>query len=648
MNSETQQTGTLERPVDAGPGEAGEVSRWLMELELADKVEKDWRDSAAKVIDRYRDEGNRSDWKFNILWSNVEVMRPNLYGQTPKADVRPRHSDGNKVNAVAAELMERALNFTIESEDFDSPMQAVILDYLLPGRAVSRVRFEPVIEDDVMTYARVKTVRWPYDRFRRGPGTVWDEVPWVAYAHHLTREEADRDFPDAQVNFDVVMDGVDKEKADENPSVFKRILVWEIHDKNNREVLFLAPSSKDRFLKREPDPLELDGFFDCARPLYAVESGTSLVPIAEYQMYRDQARELDRVTMRINRLIGALKVRGIYDSTITEFKDLLTSGDNEMIPTSSAGPAMAAGGLDKGIWMMPVEQVIKVIRELQIQREAIKQTIYEIMGIGDILRGSSNPNETLGAQQLKAQTGSMRMQRRQRDVQRLVRDLLRKTAELIGQNYTPELLSLMTGIQLPTAEQKQATAMQAQMQAQATGQQPQPDTTPTWDEVMQVLRSDLLRTFNIDIETDSTIAADQASERQQVTELIAGVGGFVQQMGPAVQGGLLSMEAAKALLAAAIRPFKLGRLVEDAIERDATQPQQPTPEQQAQQQAQMQLQAAEIESKKAKAMLDSAKAQKEMSEINAPQQPVDPSIPSPEMLAEAAKLRRRRKSSASV
>lgn len=658
QDTSTPDSGALEKPDDAGKGEAGEIARWLMELDLADKQEKKWRENSNRAIERYRDEKDRTDWKFNILWSNVEVLRPHLYSATPKADVRQRFRDKDPVGNACAEVMERALDYCNETYDFDGVMNNVILDYVLPGRAVARVRFEPVIDQrpvnpqmqespqqeameapaqeaaeppaqeqqehatyPVLSYARTYIERVQWDKFRRGPGAVWDEVPWIAYEHHLTRAEIGRQFPGMgeTVTYDIVMSGVDEKKTELEPSVFKRVRVWEIWDKEKKEILYLAPSVKERFLKREPDKYNLEGFFDCPRPLYAIESGTTLVPQVEFEMYRDQAKELDRITMRISKLVNSLKQRGIYDSTIAEFKELFKAADNEMVPTSSSQMAMAAGGMEKAIWMMPIAEAAQVLNQLVLQREQVKQTIYEIMGIGDILRGTSDPNETLGAQQLKAQTGSLRMQRRQRDVQRFVRDLLRKKAELIAENYTPELLSLMTGIKLPGAEAKQQA--QAMLQQAQMSQQPAPPeaqkiaSSPSWDEVMQVLKSDLLRSFRIDIETDSTIAADQAAERQQVTELVTGIGGFVQAITPAVQGGVMSMEAAKAIMLAAMRRFKLGRQVEAVLDEDAEKPQPPKAPDPAAMKAEADIKAAQADTQlkqqesQARLQLEEQKAQ---------------------------------------
>ena len=89
---------------------------------------------------------------------------------------------------------------------------------------------------------------------------------------------------------------------------------------------------------------------------------------------------------------------------------------------------------------------------------------------------------------------------------------------------------------------------------------------PTWDECLRILREDQQRAYRIDIETDSTIAGDQAQEQKNITELITGISSFIQQAGPAVEAGYLPIEAAKSILMTAVRKFKMGREVEDALD----------------------------------------------------------------------------------
>ena len=68
-----------------------------------------------------------------------------------------------------------------------------------------------------------------------------------------------------------------------------------------------------------------------------------------------------------------------------------------MVPASDVLPLMQAGGLEKAIWLWPIERIAGVLVHLYTQRESIKTTIFEITGIADIMRGSSAASETLGA-----------------------------------------------------------------------------------------------------------------------------------------------------------------------------------------------------------------------------------------------------------
>lgn len=601
---------SLEKPDDAGEGARGVVKRWMLELSLADETEKKWRKKAEAAITRYENE--KSENGFNILWANIEVTQPNVYNSKPRPDVRQRFASKDKLGKSAAEVIERALSALIDAYDFDHVINMAIFDTLLPGRGVSRVKYVPYFNADESAVVDVETpcehVQW--DDFRRGPGKTWEQVPWIAYRHLLTRETLEKEFPEhaKDIPLSYTAQGADKTKADENPDVFKRACVWEILDKEKRETVFIAEGYDKSPVKIEPDKLKLRDFFDCPRPMMAIFKSSSLIPQVEFEMYKAQAKELDKVTMRINKLTEALKYRGVYDASIDELKRLQNLDDGEFIPTATSLIAMQAGGLEKAIWVQPTRDIAETLMQLYQARDQIKTTIYEIVGIADIMRGSSDPNETLGAQEMKAQTGSVRMRRRQQEAQRYVRDLLRLKAEIISEHYTAEQLAMMTGIKLPTGQEKAMAAQAAQMgdpKAMEIAQQ------PSWDEVMQLLKNDMMRRFNIDIETDSTIAADRKADRQDAVEVVEGIGGFVQNIGPAVQTGAVSMEAAKKILVAIIRKAKLGREVEEAIEADAMndqqQQQKPDPEM-MKMQAEMELKTkqheADMQAAQAKAQVD--------------------------------------------
>ena len=388
--------------------------------------------------------------------------------------------------------------------------------------------------------------------FRVGPGRTWEEVEWVAFKHLLNKEEGEEKFGAAmfgEVQMDYTPQGMqDSDEGDPVSDTFKRAIVWEIWDKEAAEVIYIAPSLAERPLKTEDDPLGLAHFFPVPRPLYSTENTDNLVPAEPFRFYQDQADELDEITRRISGIIKTCKVRGIYDSTITEMSGLMDAGENVMVPATDVLPLMQAGGLEKAIWLWPVERIAGVLVHLYNQRDAIKTAIYEITGIADIMRGSSAASETLGAQQLKAQFGTMRLDDQRREVQRYARDLVRMAAEIMAEHFSSDTMAIMTEVQLPTQEQK----AQAMMAAQQMEQQGQPIpaklreglSLPTWDEALQILRDDKQRAYRIDIETDSTVAGDQAADQKAITELLVGISSFIQNAGPAVAAGYLPLEAA--------------------------------------------------------------------------------------------------------
>lgn len=625
------QAGTLETPQDAGEGPAGVYSRWMMELDLSSKTEKNWRERAKDVNCRYRDEADEQSGnnysiddssfsgrygtgeRFNILYSNIQTICPALYNQSPKPDVRRRYRDRDETGKVIADVMERGLSYTMDEEDFDRHMRMAVKDSQLSGRGVTRVKYEPAFEQktneageeyDEMQYEEVEWEHVNWSDFRRGPGRIWEEVQWIGFRHTFDQDELEEHFPktfkDIELDYTPVGLKDDDDDGDPVSDTFKRAIVWEIWDKKKKEVVFIAPSLKERPAKTVDDPLTLKGFYPIPRPLYATENTDSLTPVEPFRFYEDQANELDELTARITGVIKACKVRGIYDSTISEMSNLMDSSETFLVPATDVLPLMQAGGLEKAVWIWPIEKIAGVLIHLYTQREAVKTIIYEITGIADIMRGSSAASETLGAQQLKAQFGTMRLDDMRREVQRYARDLIRMAAEIMAEQFSPETMAIMTEVKLPTPEQKQqAVTMAQQLQAQ---QQPIPKKLqklldkPTWDECMTVLRDDQQRCYRIDIETDSTIAGDQAQEQKNITELLTGVATYIQNIGPAVEAGYLPIDAAKSMLMTAVRKFKMGREVEDALDMIGEDPdggdeqdQGPSPEVQ-----QMQMQMQEL------------------------------------------------------
>jgi hypothetical protein len=523
-------------PSEYGLDGEGLYKRWMLELDLADKRERDWTKASRQIWNKYRGESRKRN-SFNILYSNTETLSSAVYNAPPKPDVRRRFSDSDPISKVASRMLERALTFSIDSDSFQQAIKYDVLDMLLPGRGTSRVRYVPTFnsaepsgeppestepstpgiatpvqhglvgslgeaiprkgggevalpsvgedeatetleseDSDELSWEQcvVEHVQW--DDLRISSGKTWEQVCWVAMRHRMSRTELIDKFG-AEVGKAMTLDDLnDESMRGENKDVaeaFKTAEVWEIWDKDTKTVLFMSSGHKKGPLKKLDDPLKLTNFFPIPRPLYATCDSDSLIPLPLYEQYKEQAVELDRISVRINKIIDSLKVRGIYDSTMAEVSELLKGEDNDLIPAQNATAWIERGGIEKAIWMMPIEAGANVLKILYEQRNASKQVIYEITGISDIIRGSTDPRETASAQQLKTKWGGQRISRLQSEVRRYANDLIRMMAEIISEKFQPETLMKMTNMKLPTDADVAQVMQQFQMQQMMQQQQAQ-------------------------------------------------------------------------------------------------------------------------------------------------------------------------------
>jgi hypothetical protein len=83
--------------------------------------------------------------KYNILWSNLQVLMPAVYAKNPIPEVERSFKDEDPVGREASEVLERCLDFCIKSQSFKDIMRSAVLDRFLPGRGVVWVRYVPHI-----------------------------------------------------------------------------------------------------------------------------------------------------------------------------------------------------------------------------------------------------------------------------------------------------------------------------------------------------------------------------------------------------------------------------------------------------------------------------------------------------------------------
>lgn len=604
---------------------------WKNEIASATAREGSYRKDAVNVVEIYEGIRHKTE-QYNILYSNVDTMQPALYNSTPRPVVTRRFKGDNDLLAkTSAELMKRLLQYLTQNEDpgyatFDELMSDSTLSGLLVSRGLVRFKYhaefrevpaeplevgeEPGPQEtdtpaEEIAYECVYGEQVPWNNFLHGYGKYWKDVPWVGFTHLMTPEEFKEQFPDAQVDLERLKASYgtsntsdktagDAGKPDGTGAVEAKevrdlslIPVYELWHKGQAKVYFYSEFCETYLKDPVDDPLQLRGFWPCPKPLNFMQRLSTLVPTLLYTMYREQSEELNRITVRIQKLIVACKLRGAYDSNIDEMARILEAEDNTMMPIADAAVLYAQNGsIDKALWLVPIKDLVPVLNQLYTQRQQIKQIIFEITGLADIMRGSTQASETLGAQEIKNQWGTLRLKRSQKLVQRYVRDCLRIMGELAVTKLQPDRIRAMTQSDLPSAKDKELAQMQlqqSQMQAAQFGQPAEPDPKlmatlqmPSFEDALAALRDDLTRSYKIDIETNSTIDAEATEDKQDITDALTALGQTLQSVGPLVQEGILPFEAAKALMLTVCRKFKFGTEIEDQI--NAMQQPAPKPE----------------------------------------------------------------------
>ena len=507
-----------------------------------------------------------------------QPMGPGTIPQpAPPAPGMPRQQDID----TAAAVMEKALEIVVADEASHEAVKASVRDMLLPGRGICRVRWKPVIkpvpvEDPVMGGPLTNPMTGePQMKDAKVWETVDDEyvfwedilidpvrqhgdVEWIAFRHLFAEKALKEEFGESEKLQEYIKANKlsellkwTEETAAKSPvgggpapktagkldTVVRKAMVWEIWNRSTREVLWIIREGGGCALRVDPDTLGLQGFYPIPKPICAVITTDTMIPKAFYDLYAHLAADLDDTSRRISDLTAKIKVRGGYNAANKDIANLLTADDGKLLPVD--GVDLMSGGLQNHIWLVPILEWVNALKELYQSRDQQKNAIYEIIGIADIIRGATNPYETATAQRMKGTVGSGRMQGVKAAVANFVRDLMRLKADIIARNFDAETLTRMTGEEV----------------------------TPP---VMAILRNEFTRFCSIDIETDSTVEADEATEKEANAQIMQVLGGVMQAGQGLMAGGLLPppmvinlvLEMAKMLL----HPVRHSRGVIDLID----------------------------------------------------------------------------------
>jgi len=532
----------------------GKASACIDAIDAYEKRYQDWMERGKQVVRRYRDERTDKDMQrgFNILYSNVEVLRPTLFARAPKAEVVRRFTDRDPIGRIACEISERATNVEIERGKLGTTLKQAVDDRLLPGRGTIWISYDGKIDAATgnRTEEAVKPVFVHWQDFGHNVCRDWAEVTKAWRKVYFDKDAFKAKFPAVPIERISFTDAPQNTKGNQETQVdATQACVYEVWDMGDHRVKWVCKSYTEEYADEYDVPVDLQDFFPCPQPIYSTTTTDSLIPVPDFCQYQDQAYELDKITIGINRLTDGLKLAGVYDSSISGLDKVIESGSkNVLVPVANYGDLAAKGGLAKAVEWLPLGDVREALVAAYASRAQTIQAIYEITGISDILRGASNPNETLGAQNLKAQFGSTRIRSKQDETADFARDAVRIMAEIICEMYDPVTLWEMTNAE-----------------SFCLNDQGQPD-PQLFARAVALLRNDRLRTFRVDIETDSTLALDENMQKQSRVEFVGAVGSFISpfMQNPPPPEMLPLIGETLSFLA---RGFKAGRTMEGVIEK---------------------------------------------------------------------------------
>ena len=600
---------------------------WYNCIAQYERTFKEWEGRADKIVKRYRDDSrsrNNPNAKFNILWSNVQTITPAVFARLPRPDVSRRFRDNDPIGRVASMMLERALEYEIEHYgDYASAMKQAVQDRLLGGRGTAWVRYEPHIvgqmggeagdapedgfqitedtdeaeteggiyrENEERIEYECAPVDYVYWRdFGLTTARTWEEVTAVWRKVYMERPALVERFgeelggkipldtkPDTSKNFN--------EKMGEGS---REALIYEIWDKTTGQVIWLS-KSMGKILDTRDDPLQLENFWPCPKPMFSTLTTDSLIPVPDFVLYQDQARQLDTLADRIDGFINALKVRGVYDASEPSLARLFTEGENNsLLPVKNYGAFSEKGGMAGAINLVDIAPIAQGLQMAYTAMEQVKGQIYEIMGIADIQRGQTDPNETLGAQIIKSNNASGRLKTMQHEVVNFATALLQIKAQIICQHFTEDTIIKISG------------AMQLSPQDQALIPQ-----------ALMLLKDEPAKNFRIEVTSDSMIYQDEQQEKADRVEFLTAVSGFMQTALPAAQAAPELTPLLMEMLKFGVTAFKAGKGMEGMIDETADkfrqqakeaegQPKPPSAEQQKMQ-MQMQIEQAKMQAEQQK------------------------------------------------
>lgn len=652
-------------------GDTKSSARVLAAIKKAERALNDWQGLCDRIDDIYsRREVYSDTWldpDYDLFWASTEILKPATYAKPPQPVVSPQFKDRRKLQNLTAELLERSAISAFDRTGIDEVMLCSRDDLIFYNRGATWLTYET---DEKGGGQRVCIEHLDRKDFLHPPARKWSELPWVARRAWVTKTELRKRFKRRSGDAYKEATAFKSQQRDDDGGSdhSNKIGVWEVWHKADNRVYWVA-EGVSVMLDEDSPHLKLKGFFPCPRPAYGTLRSRTLVPTPDYIRYSGHFKKINSLTKRIYTLLDQVKMKGLIPSggDVGSAVEQLMAEDNDdllLIPVPSAA---LIGGTSSGfVQWLPIAEVAAAITGLIEARRELFSDYDRLSGISDIMRGETEAEETLGAQRLKGQYGSVRVREKIDELQRLARDMTQIAAEIMADKFSKETLLEMSQMEIPSKAdiKKRVATIEAEAekemkalgkkaqemarQAAQTGQQVDPaqgeqqlkqaqqqivakygpmlqsatGEVPIED-VMNLLRNDKARGFAFEIATDSTVLTDELQEKQARNEFLTVFSGATAGLASLSAMGEPGAKLAGEILKFVLQPYRVGRelnavideFIDAAPQMAAAAGQQGSSEaEQALAQANMQIAQAELkkaEAAVAKVQADTAKAQQE-------------------------------------
>lgn len=613
--------------------------KWSAELDFAERAFKRWEERGAKICKRYRDERESqaipSPKKFNVLWSNIQVLLPAHWSRNPEPVVKREHDDDDDVGRVATQVLERSIKAAIDQDAFFQVMEGATLDRLLVSRGTAWVRYvpsfrkvqpdpipvEPVVEDGADPTEKPGQFRMPdgtligsdsvqvsddteylyapppydevaYDEvvpdyvywkdFRHTPGRRWSEVWWVGRKVHFSKDEVTARF-------------------------------------DTREAMF-------RSGRENPVANDLPYSYDAAKENGSPGSGTQTDAYKKAEIWEIWDRHKREVIWLakgyensvLDRMPDPLRLSGFFpcprplfgtmgtDSLepvpdYIEYQDQAIQLDELTDRISLLADACAVkgvynasipelkrllGGAPENV-MIPADNWAMFAEKGGLKGavdffplEMVASTLQTLVSQREVIKRDmyeiSGLSDIIRGEGRAEETATAQALKGKFATLRLSR------SQGDVQRFARDIIRLMAEVM---CEHLQPNTLMLMSGFDLLSQN-DPDEQALFMPAIELLRNNKLRAWRIDIETDSTIALDEEAERKGVSEYLTALSQVMPQMGELIKSQPVFAPWAIATLKMTARKYRAGREVEEALDKaldklleQSQQPQPPDPKQ---------------------------------------------------------------------